>query len=148
MARAKECKECGYSKSGICKDRIRVCLDCGAVWPTSGTIADRQPDAADNWRLRRVDNVEHVQDDSGIYVYVNWDVETESARLDIMVEANAAPLQSFAGTANNVRKHAVRWLQEYFCPLYAGDGLSAEHVSYIGFELARADAERIDYVQG
>lgn len=40
------CTKCGYSKSGISSDNIRMCLDCGNTWPTqhihySQTLRDK-----------------------------------------------------------------------------------------------------------
>lgn len=101
------------------------------------------------WQLNRVDDIEWTQDRSGVYVYINWDVQTESVRLDVMQEKEPHPMQSFAGEANNVRKHAVRWIADNVGIVggHSADGVSAEHISYIGYELARADVERIDYVQ-
>jgi hypothetical protein len=94
-----------------------------------------------NWQLNRVDtDIEYVPDAYGIFVYINWDLLTDSVRLDIM--KNDVPLQSFAGTANNVRKHTIRWLFDNATWL-----LTWQHIAYIGYELARCDAERIDYVQ-
>ena len=101
-----------------------------------------------NWQLIRVDDIEYTQDKSGVYVYINWDVLTESARLDIMAVADAVPLQSFIGKADNVRKATMRW---FISALYGGpynpDMVSLEHAAYIGAELERCDTERIDYIQ-
>lgn len=100
------------------------------------------------WQLTHVEDVEHTQDDSGVYVYINWVMPDNEARLDIMSESNSEPLASFQGCADNVRKHVMRWFENR-----AGDGgpvgpISLEHAAYIGAELERADTERIDYVQG
>lgn len=114
------------------------------------------PKLPDGWQLTHVDDIEHTQDQSGLYVYINWDVKTATVRLDIMCEQDAEPLMSFQGKADNVRKHTMRWLSDN---VGAGNGydsaagtdyvgISLEHASYIGSELARANAERIDYVQG
>lgn len=99
-----------------------------------------------NWQLIRVDDIAWVQDRSGIYVVINWDVQTESARLDVMTEADAEPLQSFIGSADNVRKAVMRWFAGRISQK-AGLGISLEHAAYIGAELERCDTERIDYVQ-
>lgn len=93
------------------------------------------------WRLNRVDNVEYIPDNSGVHVLINWDLQTASCRLDIFATVGGIPLQSFAGTADNIRKHAMRYLDKKW------QGISLEHAAYIGAELERADAERIDYVQ-
>jgi uncharacterized Zn finger protein (UPF0148 family) len=28
-----ECTRCGWSKSAVCKGNVRVCADCGEIWP-------------------------------------------------------------------------------------------------------------------
>ncbi len=104
------------------------------------------------WQLDRVDDLEYTQYRYCVYVYISWDTNTDSVRLDVMsVPSGLEPLQSFIGTANNVRKHAVRWLSDnagHAAAIGLGfNQLSPEHISYIGYELARCDAERIDYVQ-
>lgn len=99
-----------------------------------------------NWQLNRVDKIEWIQDGSGIYVCINWDVLTESARLDILAVADAVPLQSFIGNADNVRKATMRWFDSRLSQRI-GLGISAEHAAYIGAELERCDTERIDYIQ-
>lgn len=98
------------------------------------------------WKLNRVDDVAWIQDSSGIYVYIEWDVKTDSTRLDLMTESNAEPLQSFIGESDNVRKAVMQWLAARISHK-AGLGISIEHAAYIGSELERCDAERIDYVQ-
>ncbi len=113
---------------------------------------DRQTRARIAWQLNRVDDIEWTQDRSGVFVYINWNMSTDSVRLDIVRERDSQPLQSFAGTADNVRKHAVRWLVDNIGLASSVHGLSqigilAEHISYIGAELARCGAERIDYIQ-
>ncbi len=45
------CEKCGYSKSGICKDGIRVCLDCGAAWPKQ--TRDKKMDEKDFQAIRQ-----------------------------------------------------------------------------------------------
>lgn len=99
-----------------------------------------------NWQLNRVDDIGWVQDDSDICVVINWDIQTESARLDIMKETRIKPLQSFIGKADNVRKAAMQWFAKRVSQK-AGLGISIEHAAYIGAELERCDTERIDYIQ-
>lgn len=107
--------------------------------------------AKTGWQLNRVDDVDWTQDRSGVYAYIYWATDIESVRLDIMRAADAEPLQSFVGKADNVRKHAIRWLSDNVgVARIRGQsrcGISLEHASYIGAELARCDAERTDYVQ-
>lgn len=101
-----------------------------------------------SWRLNHVDDIEWTQDDSRLYVYINWDLQTESARLDVMTETNAEPLQSFIGKAINVRKATMLWLTSaLYGKTYNPELVSLEHAAYIGAELERCDTERIDYVQ-
>lgn len=101
------------------------------------------------WQLNRVDPTEWVQDESGVHVLINWDTQTDSVRLDVMGHSFACspvPLVSFAGHADDVRKHAMRWLTDHV-KSNNGFPVSLEHAAYIGAELERADTERIDYVQ-
>jgi hypothetical protein len=92
------------------------------------------------WQLNRVDDIKYTPDNSGVYVLINWDLQTDSVRLDVMTSDND-PLISFAGKAENVRKHTMRFLSDNKIPV------SLEHASYIGREIERSDNERIDYVQ-
>lgn len=96
-----------------------------------------------NWQLQRVDNIQWTKDTSGIYCLINWDVKTDTVRLDIMSD-NHEPMQSFAGSSDNVRKHVVRYLMTLD---YVAGFVSLEHAAYIGSELEKADTLRIDYVQ-
>lgn len=101
------------------------------------------------WQLNRIDDIAWIQNRSGVYVYINYDVKTESIRLDIMAIAQlpvAEPLQSFVGKADNVRKAAMQWFAARIAQK-AGLGVSLEHAAYIGAELERCDTERIDYIQ-
>ena len=102
--------------------------------------------AKSGWQLNRVDDIDWTQDNSGVYVYINWDLQTESVRLDIMTK-KAVPLVSFAGKAENVRKATMHWLFDYTVDNHDCGFISLEHASYIGAELERADTERTDYVQ-
>ncbi len=104
-------------------------------------IQDRQQN---NWQLNRVDDIDWTHDGSGIYVYINWDKLTDSARLDIVRQADSEMLQSFIGKADNVRKAAMRWIWTEYPE---SSKFSFEHAAYIGAELERCDTERIDYVQ-
>lgn len=107
----------------------------------------------DKWKLNVVDDIPWTQDESGVYVIINWDMLTESARLDIMVEAKTEPIQSFVGKADNVRKATMQWFNTPQAVSACGfdgdcrDYVSLEHAAYIGAELERCDTERIDYVQ-
>jgi hypothetical protein len=66
----------------------------------------------ENWQLHIVDDIEHTQDKSGLYVYINWDLQTESVRLDVMSVPTSAPIVSFRGKSENVCKATMRFLQE------------------------------------
>jgi hypothetical protein len=103
------------------------------------------------WELKTVDDVEWQQDDSGVIVYINWvgitrpEATENEVRLDIM--QHGEPLVSFQGIADNVRKAAMRWLQE---TIGAGDyesGISLERAAYIGAEIARAEIMKTEYEQ-
>lgn len=104
------------------------------------------------WQLTHVDKIEWTQDKSGLHVYINWDMQTESVRLDVFDTKTGTPLVSFTGFADNVRKATMEWLTWNAGIGDAGirigcSGVSLEHASYIGAELEHADTERIDYVQ-
>lgn len=95
----------------------------------------------ENWKLQNAGDTEFRPDTSGIYCLINWLVDQDAVRLDIMSKADE-PLQSFVGDADNVRKHAMRWIHEK-SPIQ----ISLEHAAYIGSELEKADTMRINYVQ-
>lgn len=88
------------------------------------------------WKLIQVTDTEWIPDNSGHYTLINY-IDENTVRLDYM-DRDDNPLVSYQGTAENVRKHAVRD-HELF--------LSHEHASYIGRELARAELLKTDYVQ-
>ena len=160
------CTKCGYSKSGLSKDKIRMCLDCGTVWPTHkmNTTTDEydkefsQPRKPANWpdispatrqgprlpnvwRLIDVPDTAWQQDDSGISVLINWILPADVVRIDLIYVGSGCPIVSFQGDTDNVRKHTMAWLALYV-PTFGLD-----HAAYVGAELERADTERIDYVQ-
>jgi len=97
------------------------------------------PDSV-NWQLQTVDDTDWQPDDTGVYCLINWQLLIDTVRLDIM-SGNNDPIQSFQGKADNVRKHASRWLQENI------PDVSFEHIAYIGSQLELADVMRIDYIQ-
>ena len=109
---------------------------------------DERPNrkTSDNWKLNHVDSIEWIKDTSGIYCLINWDVKTNTVRLDIMSD-NHEPLQSFQGDADNVRKHAMRWLSDNVKSNNGIVSVSLTHAAYIGSELQLADIMRIDYIQ-
>jgi hypothetical protein len=95
-----------------------------------------------DWRLNHVGSVTRVHDKSGIQCLIYWldnVVGDACIRLDVMREG--FPIISFQGHADDVRKAAMRWVTK------AGSGISLEHAAYVGAELERCDAERIDYMQ-
>lgn len=100
----------------------------------------------DKWQLNYVNDVEYAIDDCGIYVLIYWQCQTNTVRLDIMSD-NHEPRQSFVGSADNVRKHAMRWLEENIGAGNYEYGISLEHAAYIGSELEKADTMKADYVQ-
>ena len=108
-----------------------------------------------DWELHNVSDVECTMDDSDIYVTIHRVSEEivhkgikgsiVSVRADVFYDdgqhANV-PLVSFVGTANAVRKHLIRWLDDecYWMGLgYSKPPVSREHASYIGYELHRAE---------
>lgn len=114
----------------------------------------KSPRIPDVWQLEKVSDIAWTQDDSGVYVYINWiwleckdckricaDCINDVVRLDIMHVKDDMPVKSFVGAADNVRKAVLNWLQDNKI------AISLEHAGYIGAEIERADTERIDYVQ-
>ena len=100
------------------------------------------------WKLNRVDAIEWVEDKSGVYVVINWDMLTDSVRLDFMAK-DSTPLQSFIGDSDDVRKAAIAWVYAKSMISFpnAEIQISMDHAAYIGAELERCDTERIDYIQ-
>lgn len=89
-----------------------------------------------------------VQDKSDNYVGEYPDVKTAKQAINAetwnfgdSLADNHEPIQSFAGTADNVRKHSMRFLAEHV------PNVSLEHAAYIGHQLELADIWRLDYVQ-
>ena len=95
------------------------------------------------WTLKHVEESECTMDDSGMYVVVNRRND-ETVRADLMATGSDRPIRSLEGTANAVRKALIRAIVGE-CAV-AGRFISPEHASYIGYELARAEADA-DYVQ-
>ena len=96
-----------------------------------------------NWELKRTDNVEWAQDDSGVYTLIACTPDNE-LRVDVMGTTDNMPVVSFIGTEHNVRITLMRWLSDNV------ENVSLEHAAYIGRELTRADnciAEQTEYVQ-
>lgn len=88
-----------------------------------------------NWELVKVQSLEWQQDQSGIYTLIHS--TPQGVRVDIMRAEDDYPLRSYMGRAGDVRKQLARdW-----------EDLSLEHSAYIGFELARAELLRSNYVQ-
>lgn len=116
-----------------------------------------------DWKLQEVEDVETTLDDSGLYVIINRVVETRTfkdreadvvrVRADLMKQAPGddyhEPIVSFIGSANAVRKHLIRFLDNAGLGFTLADvhhSISREHASYIGYELLRAETDRA-YVQ-
>lgn len=103
------------------------------------------------WELRHVEDVEAVLDDSDLYVVINrielGKTREIKVRLDLMEKRPGdsdgdRPAMSWLGSAIAVRKAIARHL-EY------GYGIrhpSLEHMTYIGYELLRAETDP-NYVQ-
>lgn len=107
-----------------------------------------------NWELKECKAIDCVMDNSGIYTVIHRIEQTAHSkghfcstvlvRVDIMASVDDMPLMSFVGKADDVRKHVIRWIViEY---LYESTPLSAEHASYIGSEIAKAELQ-VHYVQ-
>ena len=89
------------------------------------------------WQLIQVGKTEWQQDDSGYYTLIHH-IKDDTVRLDVM-DKDDMPVVSFQGTADNVRKHAMQYMEFW--------GLSREHAAYIGAELARCALCQQHYVQ-
>ncbi len=99
-----------------------------------------------NWELIKVTKTEWQQDASGIFIYISY-CPDGTVRLDVMADTGLTPVISFQGNAGDVRKTAVRWLEYNYHTELCGEGFSAEHASYIGSELTRAELLQDKYVQ-
>lgn len=109
-----------------------------------------------DWKLNKVEDIECTMDNSGVYTVINRVMETKygkgagtvllGIRVDILATDGNLPLQSFQGTGNAVRKHVIRWLNEYEYRIIPDKWVSIEHASYIGYEIARAEADQ-HYIQ-
>lgn len=93
----------------------------------------------EKWQLVKVEDVDWKQDTSGYYTLINY-VGGEIVRLDIM-SIDGHPLISFEGTSIAVRKNAARYIDENCI------NLSSEHSAYIGYELARCETLKENYIQ-
>ena len=91
------------------------------------------------WELIEVGNVEWMQDKSGYYTLINA-LPDGRVRLDFMTSDHTAAV-SFAGNASDVRKRFAQYTEEN------GMMLSAEHMAYIGYEIARAEILLDSYIQ-
>ena len=102
------------------------------------------------WELRTItDDIECALDGSGIFCTINrvanaitehskgYIGQAVSVRVDIMDSCDNNPVMSFMGKAENVRKAVMRFLTNR----HNGRTwtISAEHASYIGSEIARAE---------
>ena len=109
------------------------------------------------WELIEAVPVECALDNSGIYttihrkqsdqVHKGYPEGRVFVRCDIMLSSTKiggtdtdAPLVSFQGLEDNVRKNVICWIREN------GYTISTEHASYIGRELFRA-VHDFNYVQ-
>ena len=92
-----------------------------------------------NWELIEVPHIEWQQDKSGYYTLINV-LPDGRIRLDFMTIDNV-PNVSFAGEASDVRKAFARYTEKN------GTMLSAEHMAYVGYEIARAEILLNSYVQ-
>ena len=91
------------------------------------------------WELIEVGNVEWMQDKSGYYTLINV-LPDGRIRLDFMAGDHTAAV-SFAGNASDVRKCFARYTEKN------GMMLSAEHMAYVGYEIARAEILLDSYIQ-
>ena len=96
------------------------------------------------WELKQVDDTEWIQDDSGYYTLIHY-VKDNTVRIDFM-DRDDMPFISFQGTADNVRKAFMQWIDNRISQK-TSYSISCEHASYIGAELARAALLKDKYIQ-
>ena len=94
-----------------------------------------------NWELRTVRDIDWTQDESEVYTIINWRPYDRDVRIDVMTSITGDALMSFAGPADAVRKHTIRWLANNV------SHVSLEHASYIGQQLEKASRQQSDYTQ-
>ncbi len=102
------------------------------------------------WGLVEVESIDCTMDNSGLYVTINriksdkthkqYQDSRVFVRCGIMTTKDI-PLVSFQGPENDVRKHTIRWIKDFWHL-----EISTEHASYIGRELFRA-VHDFNYVQ-
>ena len=101
------------------------------------------------WELEQVKPIDCTMDDSGVYTVINRIVKTEThkeysgqrvlVRVDILNIGIDIPVRSFIGVGNDVRKAVIHFIGNLY-------KFSREHASYIGYEIARAEAD-VNYKQ-
>ena len=138
------------------KDHGRLLQQCSCDYPSlaRGMAGARlcfvsiiaEDSIVTKWCLIKATDVDCTMDDSGVYTVINRMDEKHGVihpfvRADLMTMGDDCDcLVSFIGTANNVRKRLIAYIDdnEY--------ELSHEHISYIGYELMRAESDP-DYKQ-
>ncbi len=106
------------------------------------------------WELEQVKPIDCTMDDSGVYTVIHRVVTKEThkeysgervqVRVDVLNVSSNEPIRSFIGNGNDVRKTVVRFIGDFLYPM--NHRFSREHVSYIGYEIARAESDS-NYVQ-
>ena len=101
-----------------------------------------------SWELITVEPTEYRPDDSGLYVLVHRQTQTEAhkdrsgqritVRVDVM-NADDEPIISFQGIGEDVRKHLTRWIALDY--RHNPRRFSLEHAAYIGAEIQRAELD-------
>lgn len=104
------------------------------------------------WKLKRADNMEFEQDQSGITTLIAWCEPEQGVRVDIMTDAYE-PIMSFLGPEHSVRLSVMRFLHEESTKGILGEEteltnvVSLEHAGYLAREIYRASIETTNYVQ-
>lgn len=100
------------------------------------------------WQKITVQDREWKADPSGMFCWVHYTAgnPSEALRVDVMMSlpagATPEPVVSIAGpTAQAVRKGVADWIDS------VNAGWNAEHIFYVGSELARAEILKGEYVQ-
>lgn len=106
------------------------------------------------WELEQVKPIDCTLDDSGVYTVIHRVVKAEThkqyagdrllIRVDVLDNEGGEPIRSFIGNGNDVRKAVIAFMGD--CVYPSPRRFSQEHASYIGYEIARAEADE-NYVQ-
>lgn len=89
------------------------------------------------WQLKPVPSLDWRPDDSGLQCFIGWNKEKQCVRVDVMTIDNE-PVVSIEGNVRDLYKAIAHNYQ----------GMSLEHLAYVGYEIANCEANKSNYVQG